>query len=232
MKAAHRAAAVLVLAAAGLGGCRDRLPEAAAPNDTSVLGGYGPGAAATAPPQLTDASGRAIPRPPAPAAVPVQVARSGDEGALALWVQDGRVVAAAFERARGWSAPQALEEIYGEATDAQLASNGRGAAMALWRHTVGSIESLRYSRFDAATGWSQPDVVPGALPRPHAAGPAGERDAPQLEMDANGNVTARWPSGFDAAEMQVARHEAGRGWSTAASEPLAQAPAPAAAPAQ
>jgi hypothetical protein len=222
-------AAVLLATALALAACGERQ---AARNDTSVMGSAAPAAPRAAdPPELTDGSGAAIPAPDVRGATELRMARSGDTGALAVWVQGGDVFTAMFERGRGWSAPQPLEQIFGEASDPRIAGNANGQAMAVWRHTVGSIQSLRFSRFEPATGWSGADVVPGAMPRPHAGGAGADHDALQLEMDARGNVTARWPSGFDADQMQVARYAAGEGWSRALSEPLAAAPAGPAAPA-
>ncbi|HVE54472.1 MAG TPA: hypothetical protein VNB23_13925, partial [Ramlibacter sp.] len=182
---------------------------------------YGPGNARTPDGQaLTDGRGHAIPPAPAPAGVHAQAVRANDDSALATWVQDHHVVASGWTREGGWTTPQALEQIYGVASDPQLAGNGQGSAMAVWRHTVGSIHSLRFSRFDAATGWSVPDVMPGALPRPDVAG-AVDPTVPRLEMDAAGNVVAQWPSGFAADELQTARYVAGQGWSAASSERMA-----------
>lgn len=220
MKRMRSAAALLLVAGLALAGCRER----PASSNTAVLGGYGQPPARTEP-ALTDAHGQPIPPPPAPSGTQAQVVRSGDEAALALWVKDGRVVTSAFARPGGWGEARPLEEIYGQASDPQVASNARGAALAVWRHTVGTIQSLRFSRFDAASGWTAPDVLPGALPRPHAEGAARHDDAPRLAMDAEGNVTARWASGFAATEEQVARYTPGEGWSRPLSEPVAAAPA-------
>jgi hypothetical protein len=141
MRWAALAPAILLLAACG---------DAPAPsavsthsNDTTVLGSAsGPQGA---PASLRDASGRAVPAPSLPPDTTAQIALTGPDTALALWVEDGRAVTAAWNPGFGWSAPQALERIFGQASDVQLASNGRGEAMALWRHTVGNIESLRFS---------------------------------------------------------------------------------------
>ena len=217
------AGALILLLAATLFACRDAPPSPrTAGHDTSVLGGYGSRPGAAAPGAPTGANGEAIPPPKTPLGVKAQMARADDGAVLALWVQDSHVVAATHSPATGWSAPQPLETIYGQASDPQLASNGRGAAMAVWRHTVGSIQSLRYSRFDH-TGWSVPDVMPGALPRPR--GEAGA--APRLHMDAEGRAFAEWPSGFHPQELQSARFVPGQGWGRAESEPLAAADAPA-----
>jgi hypothetical protein len=207
-----------------LAGCGER-QESAQRNNTAVLGSNGPGPSRPGGAfALTDDQGRAIPPPPAPARAFVQGARSGDDQALAVWVQDGHVAAATWTRAAGWTAPQPLERIYGDSTDPRLASNGKGEAMAVWHHRVGNIHSLRYSRFDAASGWSIPDVLPGALPRPNVGARPDAPDAPRLQMDAEGNVVAEWPSGFHANETQQARYTAGQGWTRATSEPVASAP--------
>lgn len=232
----YRAAipSLMLFAALVLAGCRDNdLPRTATVardgSHTAVLGGYGQGPHTDAAPQaLVDGAGRAIPPPPVPANVQAQAVRSADDAALAVWVQDGHVFASAWQREGGWSPAQALEEIYGNASDPQLASNGQGIAMAVWRHTVGSIESLRFSRFERGAGWTHPDVMPGALPRPDAG--AGSQDAPRLQMDAAGNVVAQWPSGFHAGETQTARYVAGSGWTPAASVPVASAPGASPAP--
>lgn len=204
--------ALLLVAALALAGCQR------AEHDTRTLGGSGPPAASSA-----------VPKPPAPASAQPIVVRLGEDAALAAWLQDEHVVAATWARTGGWSASQPLERIYGTASELQLASNGQGIAMAVWHHRVGNIHSLRFSRYDAS-GWSVPDVLPGALPRPAVAGAPSGQDAPQLYVDAEGNVLARWPSGFRANEMQVARYTAGAGWSHAASEPLASAPSASPAP--
>lgn len=202
--------AALLLAA----GCED----ASRDHDTRVLGGAS-GAASAAGSGPSDALGRALPVPPAPAGVAAQVAPAGEAEALAVWVQEGRVAASVYAPGTGWSPPQRLEDIRGEASDAQLAANAEGKGLAVWRHTVGSIDSLRFSHFTPGAGWSIPDVMPGALPRPQGA-PA----AIELRMDPAGNAVARWASGFDARELQVARFAEGQGWSRASSEPVAAAP--------
>lgn len=220
--------AAIALASLLLAACQDAAvpPPATATanaNDTAVLGSAREPQAAPGP--LRDASGRLVPAPPLPRDTTVQMALVAPDTALALWIQDGRAVSAAWTPSFGWSAPQPLERIYGQASDGQLASNGRGEAMALWRHTVGNIESLRFSRYEPGRGWATPDVMPGALPRSRPEGAAAGRaaeGAPRLTMDAAGNAVAQWPSGFDEREYQTARFVAGRGWSRAESQPMAQ----------
>lgn len=212
------AVALVVLAGAGAG-CRDAKVEGT--SNTAVLGGsVAHDASASA---WTDAEGRPIPAPPAPAPARPQLARTGDAAAVAAWITDDHVVASRWTRSAGWTPPEPLERIYGQSSQLELVGNGRGQAMAVWHHRVGNIHSLRFSRLEDEA-WSVPDVLPGALPRP-AAGNAGTgENALRLQMDAQGNVVAHWPSGFHANQQQVARYAPGEGWSAAAGEPLASAP--------
>ena len=212
------AAVALVLLAVAGSGCRDAKVERN--SDTAVLGGNAPHDASA--PAWTDAQGQPIPVPPAPAQARPQRARTGDDAAVAAWITDDHVVASRWTRAAGWTRPEPLERIYGQSSQVGVAGNGRGQAMAVWHHRVGNIHSLRFCRLEGEA-WSVPDVVPGALPRPAVGNGSSGENAPRLQMDAQGNVLAQWPSGFHANEQQVARYTPGEGWSAATSEPLASA---------
>ena len=213
------AALALLLLAGAVAGCRDA--NVARHNNTSVLGGNGPHDATA--PAWTDAQGGAIPPPPAPAQARPQLARIGDDAAVAAWIAEDHVVASRWTRAAGWTPAEPLERIYGQSSEVEVVGNGQGQAMAVWHHRVGNIHSLRFSRLEGQA-WSLPDVVPGALPRPPVSGTMPGDTAPRLQMDAQGAVLAQWPSGFQANERQVARYTPGTGWSSAASEPVASAP--------
>ena len=182
---------------------------------------------------MKDADGRVIPLPTLPADVHPRAAATAPGSAWAIWVQDGRVVGSRYTREGGWAAAVPFERIAGQDSDPQLASNGNGSAMAVWRHTVGKIESLRFSRYEESTGWSGPDVLRGALPRARPGGlnPAQPHPptAPLLEMDPQGQARAQWPSGFDANQLQSSQYLRDRGWSPPVDVPVAAAPAPASA---
>ena len=185
-------------------------------------------------PVLRDADGHVIPSPPASAGTTVQAAVTAPGTAWAVWVQDGRTVGARYTRAGGWEVPIPFERIPGVDSDPQLASNGNGSAMALWRHTVGRIEALRYSYWDPATGWSGPDVMHGALPRSRPANVPPELAyppmAPRLTMDRQGTVHAQWPSGFDDQQVQASAFLPSHGWTQPEDRPLAANASPAVPP--
>ncbi|MGE4241430.1 hypothetical protein [Ramlibacter sp.] len=169
-------------------------------SQTSVLGSAGRGA---------DANRPHIPAPPVPRGAAAVVIPAGDDEALAAWTHEGRPRATRYARGTGWSDTVVLEDLFGDASGLLLAGDGAGTAMAVWRHRVGRVDSLRYARYEAASGWSAPDVVAGILPAVSAsqAAPATAR----LDVDANGNAVLRWPSAF--GEAQQAEFLVGTGWS-------------------
>ncbi|MBC5764270.1 hypothetical protein [Ramlibacter albus] len=184
-------------------------------NNTAVLGSYGgttptpqPSSVLSLPGSGTALSANGFPRTPAPAGAEVEVAALPGGAALAVWTQDGHLRGSRYAPGAGWGAPQDVDTIRGEPSDLELAANANGEAMAVWRHTLGEIQSLRYARWQPASGWSPPEVIPGVLPRR-----LNSAVRPKLVMDNEGNVTLQWPSGFGGTSAQVTRYEAGRGWS-------------------
>jgi hypothetical protein len=136
--------------------------------------------------------------------------------AVAIWEEGGHVMATRYNAVRGWEPALPLEQISGQASNARLASNRHGVAMAIWQHTVGRIDSLRFSRYEEGRGWSRPDVMPGALPRPRqpgkTAGGLVDEAAPRIEIDARGNARAQWLSGFNDNQIQASTYVPGEGW--------------------
>jgi hypothetical protein len=208
-------------------------PQQPATTPAATTQASAPGASAPVAPDLVlrDTDGQVIPPPRVPPGITAQAAVTAPGIAWAVWIQDKRAVGARYTRAGGWEAPIPFERIAGIDTDPQLASNGNGTAMAMWRHTVGRIESLRYSRWDAANGWSGPDVLHGALPQPRPAGlPHGQPHpptAPRLVMDQQGTVHAEWPSGFHAQQVQASAFLPSRGWTRPEDRPGEATAAPA-----
>lgn len=167
-------------------------------SNTAVLGSNGMPAKPVAP---------VFPPPPAPRGAEVEIVGSGPGQAVAIWTQEGRVHAGRYATGAGWTDLRTIDDIPGETSDLELTGNG-SRAMAVWRHTLGEIQSLRYAVWDEGKGWATADVVPGVLPRRLNSGVH-----PNLIMDGYGNVTLQWPSGFGGTSAQVTRFEAGRGWS-------------------
>jgi hypothetical protein len=222
--------ALLASSAAMLGGCGRGDDKDSAQGDTARMGSYGSGpksGAASPGSRLSAAdaasAARALPSPPAPPGTQVQMTMVDAKTGLALWEQDGRVMVSRYTNNTKWQTPHPLEGILGTASNARLASNGRGVAMAVWQHTLGEIESLRFSRWQPATGWSTPDVMPGALPQPRDSRFSARERAPVLEVDPQGNVRAEWRSGFNAEQVQASTFVPGEGWAHPVDLPAAAA---------
>jgi len=199
---------------------RNDPPDDRAASQQHAVFGASPPARSVASAPLLDAGGHAIPPAPSPPGTRPLVARTGPMSAVALWERQGRIMGSTYATATGWTAmPQPLEDIFGEASEPRLVGNGHGLAVAVWRHTVGRIESLRSSVFERGA-WSTPDVVPGALP-------ATEPGRPGLRLDVSplGHVTATWPSGFAEGQWQAAHFVPGQGWSPAEEGPALDAAA-------
>src|SRR5206468_3983451 len=140
-----------------------------------VMGGYGHHAPAEASlPTLSDAQGRIIPAPAAPAGARPQMVRSGDEQALAAWIADEHAVVSKWTPATQWTAPQPLERIYGESSNVQLASNGAGRARLASRWGQRRTHHLRPARHHLLH--SRLHRIRQQVGRPHeAAAIGGER---------------------------------------------------------
>jgi hypothetical protein len=213
-----------------LAGCeRNGDSTASGASNTAVLGGYGPPRGSSAVDPVTG-----LPVPPAPRQATPHVVRADRDAVLALWEEQGQVMASRWDGGR-WEPAQALEAIAGEASNLRVVGNGNGAAMAVWQHTVGRIDSLRFSAWDSRGGWSPPDVMPGALPRARqpgkTAGGLVQAAAPVLEIDAQGNVRAQWLSGFAQDQVQASTYVPAEGWARPVDLPLqAAAPNPAQLP--
>jgi hypothetical protein len=221
-----------LLLAAALAACGDRPPPPTVTVAPPAAGASKSAATQVAElPPLKDADGHVIPAPLVPAGTTAQAALTAPGTAWAIWIQEGRTVGARYTRAGGWEAPIPFERIAGIDSDPQLASNGNGTAMAMWRHTVGRIEALRYSHWDAATGWSGPDVLHGALPRSRPPNLPPEQPyppvAPRLAMDQQGTAHAEWPSGFNEQQMQASAFLPSRGWTQPEDRPLEATASPA-----
>lgn len=200
------------MAALLLSACKDA-PGPSASN-TAVLGGSGePRASAV------------LPAPPAKRGSRPQLAHLGPDETIAVWEEGGDILASRYLPISGWQPVDRLEDIAGQSSLPRIGAHPAGHVMVIWQHTVGRIESLRYSRYEDGKGWSAPDVMPGALPRPRQPGKTAvaEVDLPKIEVDSRGNVRAAWRSGFADGELQVSTFVPGEGWSRPVDVPVASA---------
>lgn len=83
-----------------------------------------------------------------------QIAVDDDGNALVVWKQGEdedmprNILANRFTPNNGWSTPETIESAPGNAEDPQVAVDGAGNALAVWRQNDGSPVDIRANRFD------------------------------------------------------------------------------------
>ncbi|MFZ5593489.1 MAG: Ig-like domain-containing protein [Pseudomonadota bacterium] len=120
-----------------------------------------------------------------------QVVIDGAGNAIAVWQQfdgtAGNIYANRYVAGLGWGVAQVLETAAGVASDPQVAMDGAGNAIAVWRqlHTVNNINRYSiYANRHAAGAWGSATLVENDN--------NGDADAPQIASDPAGNAIAVW----------------------------------------
>lgn len=138
---------------------------------------------------------------------------SGD--AVAIWIQsDGTEFSVYANRydydavsgTGTWGSAAPIELGAGDTGYTRIAVHASGAALAIWGQDDGSRYRLWANRYDATSGWGTAEPIENGV---------GYIDAPQIEMDANGNGLAIWTQyGSTQDEIWINRFTAGA-WGTA-----------------
>lgn len=120
-----------------------------------------------------------------------QIASDSNGNALVVWQQsDGtrnNIWANRFNNTSGtWESAQLIEtDNAGSADSPQIAVNGNGNAIAVWRQSDGSFMNIMSNRFDSNSGTWETN------PSPVESG-AGNARTPKIAVGANGNALAVW----------------------------------------
>ena len=116
-----------------------------------------------------------------------QVAVDGSGNALAVWYQfDGtrnNIWANRYIAGTGWGTATLIETYAGNATSPQVAVDGSGNALAVWRQYDGTQFSIWANRYTAGTGWGTATLIETD---------AGFAGSPQVAVDGSGNALAVW----------------------------------------
>jgi len=152
----------------------------------------------------------------------VAVDAAGD--ATAVWSRNNGsndVVQAAVKPAGGsWGSPATLSEAGQEASEAQVAVDSAGAAIAVWRRFNGSNDVVQAAVKPAGKAWETPSTLSET---------GQEASEPQVAVDAGGDATVVWRR-FDGSNtvVQAAVKPAGQPWGKRAtlSEEGQNAPGP------
>jgi hypothetical protein len=130
--------------------------------------------------------------------------------AIATWSQsDGanyRIYANRYSATTGWGTEQAIDIGGRDAWESEVAFDGAGNAIAVWRNYDGTVHDLYTSRYVPGTGWTTAQLLEVGT---------GNAYAPHIKFDASGNAIAIWrQDDGTAASINVARYVAGTGWGT------------------
>jgi hypothetical protein len=113
--------------------------------------------------------------------------------AIAVWRQGGdtqlefNIWSSRYTPGVGWSQRERISDTSLTASDPQIAFDGNGNALAVWRSSAG----IQYNRYKVGSGWG-----PTATPRFVSAFGANARE-PRLAVNANGDAMAVWTQDDD-----------------------------------
>ena len=143
-----------------------------------------------------------------------QVAIDGSGNAIAVWMQvDGtlaNIVANRYVAAtNSWGTAQLIEtNSSGHAGVAQVAVDGSGNAVAVWRQDDGIRTNIWANRYVVGSGWETAQLI--------ETDNAGYAEVPQVAIDGSGNAIAVWmQSDGTRTNIWANRYVVGSGWGTA-----------------
>jgi len=150
--------------------------------------------------ETDDAGGAATP----------QIAIGVDGNAIAIWRQVTNtkysILANRYISGTGWAGPVLLEtDDAGIAEAPQIAIDGNGNAIAVWRQITNTMDSILANRYVSGTGWGNAELL--ETEDSYAA------FDPQIAINAHGNAVAIWAQN-DAAGANIFFncYEVGTGW--------------------
>jgi hypothetical protein len=118
-----------------------------------------------------------------------QIAFDLNGNALAVWYQhDGtryNIWSNRYTAGASWGTPQLIEtDDAGDATNARIAFDAQGNALAIWTQSDGTRNNIWSNRYSADAGWGMAQLIESNLG--NASG------TPQIAVEANGNALAIW----------------------------------------
>jgi hypothetical protein len=118
-----------------------------------------------------------------------QVAFDAGGNALAVWVQSGgahyNIKSSRYTAGTGWGPAAFLEtDSAGDAGSPQIAFDASGNALAVWSKSDGTRLNIWSRRYTTGSGWGTAGLI--------ETDNAGDANAPQIALGANGNALAVW----------------------------------------
>jgi len=142
-----------------------------------------------------------------------QVAMDGGGNAVAVWKQwDGtrwNIWANHYVPGTGWGTAQLIEmNDAGDAWFPQVAMDGSGNAVAVWKQWDGTRNNIWANRYVPGTGWGTAQLI--------ETDDTGDARRPQVAVDGSGNAVAVWEQYYDSTPYNIwsNRYVPGTGWGT------------------
>jgi len=141
-----------------------------------------------------------------------QVVMDGLGNAIAVWYQsDGtrdNIWANRYVAGSGWGSAVLIEtDNAGGAFDPQVATDGSGNAIVVWRQNDGTRDNIWSNRYLLGSGWGTAALV--------ETDNVGGGAAPQVAMDGRGNAWAVWGQFYGGrSNVLASRYVPGLGWAT------------------
>lgn len=138
-----------------------------------------------------------------------RLAVHSDGHAMAAWSRRDNtgkrlVVAARFRPGEGWSPPEAISTMGGDAYDAQVAMDAAANSIVSWQQKIHGEETILARRFEPGTGWSA--AVQLETNREEGYGP-------RLAVSPDGSALVAWiRADGEAGTIVVAHYTHERGW--------------------
>ncbi len=138
------------------------------------------------------------------------VAVDGQDNAMAVWTQSDtnyvNVSASLYVPGVGWGPSELIEYDYsGSPSYAQVAMDGEGNAVAVWRVWASPIYEIWANEYTAGEGWGIAHLVETVY--------SGTSSIPSIAMDDGGNATVVWQESIlSVASLLSCRYVVGDGW--------------------
>ncbi|MFA9462174.1 DUF7151 family protein [Thiohalorhabdus sp. Cl-TMA] len=138
-----------------------------------------------------------------------QVGVDDSGNAIAVWEQsDGtrdNIWANRYVAGSGWGEPERIEANDNAASEVQVAVNGGGHAVAVWKQSDGTQPSIWANHYDPDSGWGAAEKVESR--------DAGWAANPQVALEDSGAAMAVWAQDDGNREnIRANRYEPGIGW--------------------
>jgi hypothetical protein len=143
-----------------------------------------------------------------------QVAVDASGNAVAVWhLYDStryNIWAARYSTAAGWGTSTLIETNSFDAYFPQVALNGAGTAVAVWKQDSGPGATVWSNRYEVASGWGRATLIGVNDP-----GSSAGAENTQVAVDDRGNAVAVWDQ-YDGSRYNIwaNRYSTGTGWGT------------------